>query len=228
MNTTIKPQSANEKDFKMNTQSDKDQKPKSISKFFGVAIQGQTYLNLVYLFLAFPLGIFYFTLLVVGFSLGFGLLIFWVGIIILAMMFVALRASTVFERQLAVWLLHEDIPSMRSSAPAGMRIWDQIKANLADPVTWKSLAYLLVKFPLGIFTFAVLVALITLTLGFLAAPVIYPLISMEILHVGIFHIDTLWKAIVCSFVGLVLFFPSLHIFNGLARISGRLAREMLS
>jgi hypothetical protein len=200
-----------------------------LTKFFGVAIHGQTYLNLVYLFLAYPLGLFYFILLVLGFSLGFGLLFLWIGAIILAMMFVAWRACAVFERQLAVWLLHEDFPPMKSFAPAGMKIWDRIKANLADPVTWKSLAYLLVKFPLGIFSFVVLVSLITLTLGFLAAPLIYRLVSMEIWTVGGFvYIDTLWKAIGCSFVGLILFFPSLHIFNGLARISGRFARVMLS
>jgi hypothetical protein len=201
-----------------------------ITKFFGVAIQGQTYLNLVYLFLAFPLGVFYFILLVLGFSLGFGLLIFWVGAIILAMMFVAWQACAVFERQLAVGLLHEDIPPAGSSALAGMRIWDQIKANLANLVTWRSLAYLLVKFRLGIFTFVVLVSLITLTLGFLTAPVIYPLCSKGILYCGgaDIYIDTVWKAIGCFFVGLVAFFSTLHICNGLAWISGRFARVMLS
>ena len=119
---------------------------------------------------------------------------------------------------------------MRSSAPAGMGIWDRIKDNLANPVTWKSLAYLLVKLPLGTFTFVVLVTLITLTLGFLAAPVIYPLCSEGIFYCGVpdIYIDTLWKAIGCSFVGLVLFFPALHILNGLAWISGRFARGMLS
>ena len=61
----------------------------SLAKFFGVALRSQTYLNLVYLLLAFPLGVFYFTLLVTGISLGFGLLIVWIGGFILAGMFVA-------------------------------------------------------------------------------------------------------------------------------------------
>jgi hypothetical protein len=200
------------------------------TKFFGAAIHGQTYLNLVYLLLAFPLGIIYFVLLILGFSLGFGLLILWVGAIILALMFVAWRACAVFERNLAVWLLHVDIPPMGSRAPAGLKIWDRIKANLTNPVTWKSLAYLLVKFPLGIFTFVILITLLTLTLGFLAAPAIYPLLQTGTLHVGVsvIHIDSMWKAIGCFFVGVILFFPTLHIINGLAWISGRFARVMLS
>jgi len=214
----------------MNTQSDKNQESKIITKFFGVAIQGQTYLNLVYLFLAFPLGVIYFILLVTGFSLGFGLLILWVGVIILAGMFVAWWGCALFERQIAISLLQEDIPPMARNIPAGLQTWDLVKSYLANPVTWKSLAYLLVKFPLGIFTFVVLVTLITVTLGFLAAPVIFPLCSNGTLYCGVadIHIDTLWKAIGCFFVGLVLFFPTLHIFNGLAWISGRFARAMLS
>jgi hypothetical protein len=113
---------------------------------------------------------------------------------------------------------------------ARLKTWDLVKSYLVNPVTWKSLAYLLVKFPLGIFTFVVLVALIAVTLRFLAAPVICRLLSLEIWFIGDMgiHIDTLWKAIGCSFVGLVLFFPILHIFNGLAWISGRFARVMLS
>ena len=40
-----------------------------LAKFFGVAIRGQTYLNLIYLSLSFPLGLVYFIVLVVGFAL---------------------------------------------------------------------------------------------------------------------------------------------------------------
>jgi hypothetical protein len=203
----------------------------SLSKFFGVAVRGQTYLNLVYLFLAFPLGLFYFILLVTGFSLGFGLLIFWVGVFILAGMFVAGRACAAFESRLAISLLHEDMPPITHSAPAGMTTWNKIKSHLADTLTWKRLVYLLVKFPMGVFTFVVLVTLITLTLGLLAAPVVFPLCSKEIIYCGIkdvYTIDTLWKAFGCFFMGVVLFFPTLHIFNGLAKISGQIATSMLA
>lgn len=202
----------------------------SLSQFFGVAVRGQTYLNLVYLFLAFPLGLFYFILLVTGFSLGFGLLIIWVGILILAGMFVASWACANFERQLAIQLLHENIPDGKSSAPAGMTTWDQIKSHFANPVTWKSLVYLLVKFPLGILSFTVLVTLITLSLALIATPVLYPYCQTGVWHCGIpaSLIDTMPEAIIVSLSGVALLFPSLHIFNWLAWISGRFAKIMLS
>lgn len=55
----------------------------SVSKkrgFFGVVAEPRSYLNIVYLLLAFPLGTFYFVFLVTGLSLGFGLIITLVGI----------------------------------------------------------------------------------------------------------------------------------------------------
>ena len=199
-------------------------------EFFGVIFRGQTYLNLLYLLMAFPLGLFYFVLLVTGFSLGFGLLIVWVGVIILAGMLVAWWGCALFERQTAISLLHEDIPPMMRNIPAGLKTWDLVKSYLANPVTWKSLAYLLLKFPLGIITFVVLVTLLTLTLGFLTVPVTYQFFPIEILYFGKsgILIDTLWEAIACFFVGLVLLFPTLHILNGLARISGRFTKVMFS
>jgi hypothetical protein len=58
----------------------------SVSKklgFFGVIVDPQSYLNIVYLLVAFPLGTFYFVFLITGLSFGFGLFITLFGIPIL-------------------------------------------------------------------------------------------------------------------------------------------------
>ncbi len=62
---------------------------------FGVYFRPQTYLNLLYLLLAFPLGLAYFVFLVTGLSLGFGLIITLAGIPILVLMLVAIWALAV-------------------------------------------------------------------------------------------------------------------------------------
>ena len=46
--------------------------------FFGVIAEPQSYINILYLLLAFPLGIAYFVFLVTGISVGAGLIIIWV------------------------------------------------------------------------------------------------------------------------------------------------------
>ena len=57
-----------------------------VKTYFGVMARWETYLNTLFLFLAFPLGLTYFVILTVGFSLGLSLIIIWVGLLILAIL----------------------------------------------------------------------------------------------------------------------------------------------
>lgn len=60
----------------------------------------QTYRNLLYLALAFPLGLAYFVGFVTGTALGVGLFITWVGLPILALTLAATTAVAGFEARL--------------------------------------------------------------------------------------------------------------------------------
>src|SRR5512142_3250624 len=95
----------------------------SLSKFFGVVIRGQTYLNALYLLLAFPLGLFYFVFLVTGLSVGIGTVIIWVGLLILALVFAGWYAMLAFEREMAIGMLRENIPPMSRENLAGKTLW---------------------------------------------------------------------------------------------------------
>ncbi len=55
----------------------------AIVRFFGVVRRPETWLGILFDWLAFPLGLFYFVFLVTGLSLGVGLVVVWVGIPIL-------------------------------------------------------------------------------------------------------------------------------------------------
>ncbi len=78
--------------------------------FFGAIVQPQSYVNILYLLLGLPLGTAYFVILVTGISLGFGLVVIWVGVPILLLVFAVSWALCQFERTLAIGLLKADIP----------------------------------------------------------------------------------------------------------------------
>ncbi|MEA3478854.1 MAG: sensor domain-containing protein [Bacteroidota bacterium] len=196
-----------------------------MKKFFGVVTRGDTYLNIIYLLLAFPLGTAYFVFLVTGLLLGFSLP-FWVGIPILLFMIVAWWGLVVFERQLAIWLLHADIPPISRHSVSGQSAWVQLKTHLSNPLTWKGLAYLFARFPLGIFSFIVAFTLIVLTGALLFAPLTYTNPESQ-LYVFSWQIDTLNEAVICSILGLCVGLISMHGMNGLAFVSGRFASLML-
>lgn len=205
-----------------------------LRRVFGVVARGETYLNLLYLLLAFPLGLFYFITLVVGFSLGFSLVILLVGILILLIMLAVWIGFAAFERQLAIWLLREDIPPMtprrlREHPGESALSWDGFTAYLGNPVTWTSLVYLFAKFPLGILSFVAVVLAVSVTGVFLTAPLTYNFVQPEVWFTwnSVWVIDTLGDALLAFLIGVPLLFAFLHILNGLAWVSGKFAKIML-
>ena len=100
---------------------------------FGVFIRPQTYLNLVYLILSFPLGIAYFVFVVVGLSLGFGLILTLFGAPLLILTIVASWLLSSFERELANRLLKEEIPPILQLDISGLTLLGKLKALLSNP-----------------------------------------------------------------------------------------------
>ena len=206
----------------------------SASQLLWVIFSLQAYKNLIYLGAAFPLGVFYFIFLVSGISTGISLMIIWVGIPILLLVGVGWWFLASFERFMAIHILNEVIPEMVRSSQESADNWTRFKAYFTNPVTWKSLLYLLLKFPLGMATFVILITLISLTLVFLSMPLTYA--SLLPFQAGIsigmglpvWHIDSLGDALLCVVIGLLLWPTTLHITNGLAWVHAKFARLMLS
>lgn len=199
-------------------------------RFFGVIISGKTYINLLYLFLAFPLGLMYFIFLVVGFSLGFAMLIVLVGIAVLALVVAGWWGFANLERQLANHMLGESIPPLSRAQGSDRGLGESILAHLSNPITWKSLLYLFLKFPVGVLTFSILVALFSLT-GFFATAIFtfsFFNLDVELTRDLVWRIDTIWEALLALPIGILLGFISLHLCNVLARLSGQFTRVMLT
>lgn len=115
-----------------------------------------SYHNLIYLLLAFPLGLCYFIFFTVGLSIGTGLSVILIGMPIFLGVLRASRGLGSLERHLARTLLNVNIPSPTAGA-SGPGLLSKIKTLLCDSITWRSLAFLVMKFPLGIVSFVLLV-----------------------------------------------------------------------
>jgi hypothetical protein len=191
--------------------------------FFSVVGDSRSYWRILYLLLSYPLGLFYFVFLLTGILLGCGLLIIGIGIVILALTMTAWRKLAAFERELAVRWLGIEIPPWSPEAPPASGFWRRFKTRLADPATWKSLAFLFAKFPFGVFAFVITVILTSLTLVLLTAPLTYRLGSI---NTGSWP-PTAEFALLCSMLGAGLGVVSLHILNGVALLWGAFARWML-
>jgi hypothetical protein len=196
-------------------------------RFLRVPIEARSYTNLLFLALAFPLGLTYFLFLTVGLALGLGLTLILIGLPILALVLAGSWGMAALERQLAIHLLGAEVPPMAPAPPAAPRgFWRSVQDFLSNPVTWKGMGYLLIKLPLGIVTFATTVTLLSVSAAFLLTPFVYPTGLLE-LDGAMWTIDNPWSALLCGVIGLLLVLLSLHVFNGLAWVWRSLASAML-
>lgn len=205
----------------------------SLLRFARVMVDGQAYLNVLYLVVAFPLGVFYFIFLVTGLSLGLSTLIIWVGVPLLILVSVGWCALASIERYMAIHWLKEDFSILTTIPKNGADITTRLKDFFSNPFTWKSMIYLFLKFPLGIATFVVAVVLISSTLAFLTAPITYEFLPDFLVGISFgsglpaWHIDSLSDALIGMLVGFVLWPLTLQVTNGLAWFHAKFARVML-
>lgn len=193
-----------------------------LSRVIQPVFQKQSYLNILYILLAFPIGTVYFICLIIGLSLTVGLLISVLALLITLGM---IGIFTKLELKMTVWLLKVDIPQILSSSTTSQNLSERVSTQIHDVNIWKHLAYLLAKIPIGVISFIVVVFLVALTGSFLIAPLTY---TEPAIHVySAWKIDTLPKAFLVSLLGLGSGIISIHIINGLAFMQGQFARHML-
>jgi two-component system, OmpR family, phosphate regulon sensor histidine kinase PhoR len=117
---------------------------------------------------------------------------------------------------------------------------------MTDLATWKSLCYLLVKFPFGIFSFTLTVTLLTTSIAIILSPLSYLITTLlvavktipanTLIHVGPygsilidgqFRLSSLLLSLIGTMVGISLLYISRIILNFVAYLWGEFARMML-
>lgn len=200
---------------------------------YHVAQEKQSYKNMLYLLLSFPLGLCYFVILVPTIVLGIGTLIIWIGVPILILVMIAWWYAAAFERHHAMSLLQVSIAPMGTALPGVMQWWQTLPTRLSNRMTWKTLLYLLLKFPFGLVSFILVIVLPVLSIAItILALVIYvitaPFVALVAAIRGVPRPARplqQYFAFAASAFGLSL--VTLHLFNGLAFLAGQLARQLL-
>jgi signal transduction histidine kinase len=197
-----------------------------IKGFFQSILDARTYGRILYLLLALPLGVAEFTFLVTAISFGFSTAITLIGIPVLLGSVYAWRWLADLERRLIGSLVGVEIPSPYRPDPPAARLWTRFAARLADPATWKDLAFLLLQFPLGILAFSLTVAVFGFGLRLLFAPVYYePFADGD--WIEWLGVDTLGAAFALVPLGALVLLVGIPALGALGRLYGWLALQLL-
>src|SRR5262249_32599883 len=120
-----------------------------------------------------------------------------------------------------------EIRPMALPQPPDLPLQPRLGAYLRNPVTWKSLAYLIVKFFFGTFTFSLVVALISLTFRLLFAPLPYLVEAVAAGGISPDHVLGLVFSPLLSALGVLVGLLTLHLVNGMAWAWGKFAELTL-
>ena len=201
----------------------------SPSAILGVVAEGQTYKNLLYLLLAFPLGMLYFVLLTTGFALGVGLSMVVIGLGILLVMLVGVRALGAFERKLANRLLGTEIHPPEDIEPEENGLVAIGKAYVTASSTWRQFAFLFLKFFMGVLSFLLLTMFVGVAVDLVLAPV-FPegALSVQINNWTVAEtVETTAEQALAVLAGLVIGLVGLHLLNAFARLNASIASSLL-
>ncbi len=205
---------------------------------FKEVLSWRTYARIFYLLVSFPLGILYFITLILGFALGAALAITLIGIPILLGTVHLVAWYVILERGMAQRFVFLEMPrssgkSSQSTLPK-LSTLQWVRGYVAEPLFWKSLAYLLLKLLVGMVAFTLTVTLLSVSGFFLLAPILGTIpdgIMFGTMFGTMFGRNTPMSPVqlLClSVIGLGIAMFSVRAINLMASAAGQMTRFMLT
>jgi len=206
----------------------------ALGRFFGVAVDSHTWGALFYMLLALGTGIFYFTWAVTGLSLSLGLAVLVIGIPFMILFLGTVRALSLLEGRIVETMLGVRMPRRPPYPTNGSKsFWGRVGAIFTDGRTWTTMFYMILMLPLGILYFTLTITFLSISLGFIATPILKALSVADVIYLqcGIPHWlcdNNYWPlAILTCIGGVFLLFATLHMVRGLGKLHGAIAKGLL-
>jgi uncharacterized membrane protein len=199
----------------------------ALGRFFGVVADPRTYASMFYMVLALATGIFYFTWVVAGVSMSFGLAVLIIGIPFVILYFGSVRVLSLVEGRIVEVMLGERMPRRPLYSGRGKPLLERIKDMFTDPRTWSTQLYFLLMLPLGIAYFTFVVTGLSVSLSLIATPVLMLLGYGDMVQMDGINLHPQWAWPIALVVGTVLLFAVLHAVRAIGRLHGQLAKHLL-
>lgn len=195
-------------------------------RLFQPIVSPRSYLRIIHLLVMFPLGIAYFTSLVVALAVGGALIWTIVGPVIL----LATLYLTRWAGDIEAWVVRNvsqlELRRPPTAIERGLSFRSQVWTRLIDPTTWTGLVYLFVQFPIGVAAFVSVVVIGAVSGALIAAPVLLAL-GLDQIDLGFVVVDESSEALLLVPIGLAALFVGIHLVNIASAIHASWARLML-
>jgi hypothetical protein len=180
----------------------------------------------------------FFVLIVTLLSVGIGLAVIYVGVLILAVALLAARFGGLVQRALALALL--DLPTVSPAWAMSRRSGpiSALAAILRDPANWRAVAYFVIKIVLAPVTFGVAIGMYGYGLGALSYSFWRPFLPEVVASDGTLHrgeelwpgffIDSWLSMVVLALIGLGVLWCAPRVLSFLTTIDRVLIGTLLA
>jgi uncharacterized membrane protein len=212
--------------------------PKSkLGAFFGVFLDPRAYTSLFFMLLCLATGIVYFVFAVAGLSMSLGFAVLIIGVPFF-LLFVAIgRVLSLAEGRLIEAMTGVRMPRRPVYQGRASGFWARIGEMLRDRRTWSTIAYFILMLPIGILYFVIAVAGLSVSLTFIALPIVVIFAQAGWFGMGGVEVfsnaqpawlfDT-WIAIpILGAAGVLLLTSLMHLARGVGRLHAMFAKSML-
>jgi signal transduction histidine kinase len=203
-----------------------------VPRFFTEPFRLRTWKETAYALVALPLGVVWFSVFLTLVTTSASLIVFVVGLPLLALTMWLVRVAARAQREVANVLLDARIPARPAvPAPEGQSRWRALVDPVLEVAAWRALAYLLIfAFPIGLGLFIVAVVLWSVALSSVTAPIWYHLIPADNRGDFLWDGNTIdsgleWAAVIAG--GIVLLFVTPWIVRALTSLDALLMRGLL-
>jgi uncharacterized membrane protein len=203
-------------------------RPSALGKFFGIIADPRAYASMFYMVLSLATGIFYFTWAVTGLSLSVGFSILIIGLPFIVLFFGSVRVLSIVEGRIVEVMLGERMPRRPVYTERGQTWTARIGAMFTDPRSWSTILYMLLMLPLGIIYFTLTVTVLSVALGFVAAPFAWFFGAHGGLVIeGYDGPDLNLLSPLLAPLGVLMLFGYMHLARGIGKLHGQLAKHLL-
>jgi uncharacterized membrane protein len=209
----------------------------ALGKFFGVFLDPRTYTSLFLMLLGLPRGIIYFVLAVAGLSLSAGFSVLIIGVPFFLMFMAICRVVSLAEGRLIEAMTGVRMPRRPVYQGKALGFWARIGEMLKDRRTWTTIAYLILMLPIGIVSFVIAMAGLSVSLSVAAVPIVAVLAQHGWFGMGgaeafstaqpEWLFNTGFGIPVMALAGLLLLTSLMHLARGIGRLHAMVAKAML-
>jgi len=197
-------------------------------RIFGIFADPLAWSSLVFMLVSMVTGILYFTWAVTGLSLSVGLLVLIISLPFIGLFFLSVRGVALIEGRIVEALLGVRMPRRPIFVDGNLGWWARFKVLFNSRHTWLTIFYMILMLPLGVIYFSIFITLISLSLGFILAPLAQLFLPFPMITVGnSMYYVTPDLGIMVFLLGIIFSIGTMNLAKVLGRWHGTLAKAML-